>query len=381
MTRKKTPRLPNGYGSIRKLSGARRNPYAVYPPRTQEDQDGRRPYPRALCYVPTWTVGLAVLTAYQAGTYTPGMEHTLLREQPGRIEDRIFADYARIRRTLLDEPEDVAPTFEEVFRLFWADKYETGRQLSPQSRASTMAAFRNCAALHSRPFRDLRPDDLQGVLDGCELKHSSLELIHSLFRQMYRFAEARELCDRDYSRTVSIKRPEDDEHGVPFTEQELAILWEHTDDPAIELAVIMCFFGYRISAYHDMTVNLREGWLQGGNKTEAGRDLRSPIHSAVFELVKRRIRRDGALLTVSPSAFRKSLYGALARAGVAKHTPHDCKHTFSALCERYGVAENDRRRLLGHKIGNVTNDVYGHRGLEELRQEVEKIRPAFLTGK
>jgi hypothetical protein len=29
----------------------------------------------------------------------------------------------------------------------------------------------------------------------------------------------------------------------------------------------------------------------------------------------------------------------------------------------------------------VTNDVYGHRGLEELRQEVEKIRPAFLTGK
>lgn len=32
--KKKYPKLPNGYGSIKKLSGKRRNPYGVYPPAT-----------------------------------------------------------------------------------------------------------------------------------------------------------------------------------------------------------------------------------------------------------------------------------------------------------------------------------------------------------
>ena len=33
--KKKYPKLPNGYGSIKKLSGKRRNPYGVYPPSTE----------------------------------------------------------------------------------------------------------------------------------------------------------------------------------------------------------------------------------------------------------------------------------------------------------------------------------------------------------
>ena len=56
------------------------------------------------------------------------------------------------------------------------------------------------------------------------------------------------------------------------------------------------------------------------------------------------------------------------------HTPHSCCHTFSRLCESYGVREADRRRMLGHSFGNdITNGVYGHRRLEELREQIEKI--------
>ena len=45
------------------------------------------------------------------------------------------------------------------------------------------------------------------------------------------------------------------------------------------------------------------------------------------------------------------------------------------LCEKYQVNENDRKRLLGHSFGNdLTNAVYGHRSLEDLRTEIEKIQ-------
>lgn len=57
------------------------------------------------------------------------------------------------------------------------------------------------------------------------------------------------------------------------------------------------------------------------------------------------------------------------------HTPHSCRHTFSRLCESYGVSEADRKRMMGHSFGNdITNGVYGHRSVEELRAEIEKIK-------
>ena len=38
------------------------------------------------------------------------------------------------------------------------------------------------------------------------------------------------------------------------------------------------------------------------------------------------------------------------------------------------VNEADRKRLMGHSLkGDITNGVYGHRGVEELRREIEKI--------
>ena len=38
------------------------------------------------------------------------------------------------------------------------------------------------------------------------------------------------------------------------------------------------------------------------------------------------------------------------------------------------MREADRRRMLGHSFGNdITNGVYGHRRLEELREQIEKI--------
>lgn len=383
MRKKKPPRLPNGYGQIRKLSGNRRNPYGVYPPQIEEDQDGRRLPVKALCYVPSWTVAFAVLTAYKAGRYTPGMENDIIAEQElNALEspyNGIMADYARIRRSLLNLPEENNPTFSDVFRMYYHEKFETGKEYSKQMKNSIMAGFKNCSPIHDKVFRDLRVDDLQAVVDSCQLKRSSASLISLVIKQVYKYADAHELCDRDYGRFVALKRSDDNEHGVPFSDEELRTLWSHADDPTVEMILIMCYAGYRIEAYQNMTVNLEEGYFLGGNKTDSGKNLQIPIHSATNALVERRIRRDGSIMNISSGRFRKSMYGALNALGIEKHTPHDCKHTFSTLCEKYGVNENDRKRLLGHKIGNITNDVYGHRTLEDLRREIEKIKIPDLS--
>ena len=50
------------------------------------------------------------------------------------------------------------------------------------------------------------------------------------------------------------------------------------------------------------------------------------------------------------------------------------------LCANDIVCVNDRKRMLGHAFnGDITNSVYGHRTVDELRIEIEKIQNPFVT--
>lgn len=66
--RKKYPKLPNSFGTIRYLGDNRRNPFAVHPPAVLDEKTGKPVRPPAICYVDDWIKGFTVLTAYKAGT-------------------------------------------------------------------------------------------------------------------------------------------------------------------------------------------------------------------------------------------------------------------------------------------------------------------------
>lgn len=378
--RKKYPKLPNGYGSIKYLGKGRRNPYAVHPPTKEFTLDGVPKTPKALCYVDDWMKGFAVLTAYHAGNYTPELLQELSElpcDSDTDIIGRILADYSAMKGK---EPETIEKTFSEVYEDFYRYKFERDKSktYSNASKNAIRAAYKNCSALHDKPFRSLRHDDLQNVVDCCPLGYSSLLLISSLFTQMYAYADIYELCDKDYSKHVKINSADDTEHGEAFTEQELRTLWQNKDNDVVEFILIMCYSGYRISAYKTMEVHLQERYFLGGVKTAAGKNRVVPIHSAILPLVRKRIERSGTLLLEATSTFRKEMHVTLKELGIVKHTPHDCRHTFSALCEKFKVYENDRKRMLGHSFkGDITNQIYGHREIEDLRAEIEKIKVCY----
>ncbi len=378
--RKKYPKLPNGYGSIKYLGKGRRNPYAVHPPTTEFTLDGVPKTPKALCYVDDWMKGFAVLTAYHAGNYTPELLQELAElpsDSDTGIIDHILADYSAMKGK---EPGTPEKTFREVYEDFYRYKFERDKSkvYSKSSQYSIRAAFKNCAALHDKPFRSLRHDDLQNVVDCCPLGYGSLELIVMLFNQMYSYADIYELCDKDYSKHVKVNMHDNTKHGKAFTDQELRVLWRHTDNEVIEFLLIMCYSGFRISAYKTLEIHMKERYFLGGVKTAAGKNRIVPIHPAILPLVRKRLKRSGQLLTESPGTFRQKMYTELDKLHLNRHTPHDCRHTFSALCEKYKVHENDRKRMLGHSFGgDITNQVYGHREIEELRHEIEKIKVCY----
>lgn len=374
--RKKYPKLPNGYGSIKYLGAGRRNPYAVHPPTTEFTLDGVPKTPKALCYVDDWLKGFAVLTAYKAGTYTPGMEKSLettLQASDSALLQRILADYSLVKGI---EPTAKGKTFKEIFLEYYKDKFkvEYEHKGKKNMESSMTSAFKNCEMLYDKEFALLVANDLQENLDACPLGYSSLENIKTLYHQMYFYAMKNNLCEKDYSKFVVINKEDDENHGIPFSNEELAILWKNKDDPTVEMLLIMCYSGFRITAYRSLETDLKKNYFKGGIKTKTSKNRIVPIHSAIRGLVRRRLARDGAFLTKTNETFRKDMDAALKRIGTSRHTPHDCRHTFSRLCEEYHVQENDRKRMLGHAFDDITNRVYGHRTLEDLRGEIEKIK-------
>lgn len=385
--RKKYPKLPNSFGSIRYLGKGRRNCYAVHPPATL-DATGKAIRPPAICYVDDYLKGFAVLTAYKAGTYKPGMEKELEiapTTDADALISRILSDYNTFKGTEEKHPETHKLTFSEVYEQFYAWKFPDGTKASYSSMESYKTAYSNCKTLRNRTFEDLKAPDLQDVIDKCALKKQSKAIILTLFKQMYKYAIYSEIVSENKALYVKVNANDDTEHGTPFSDEELQILWNNTDDPEVQLILIMCYSGWRIGEVLKLTTNLEERYFQGGIKTAAGKDRIVPIHPAIYEFAKDKVlTQNGRLCIYSQTQHRNALfYPTLERLGIVgdpKHTPHDCRHTFSALCEKYGVRENDRKRMLGHSFGNdVTNAVYGHRTLEELRAEIEKIKVPFVT--
>lgn len=367
--KKKHPRLPNGYGQIRYIGSGRTLPYAVHPPAKDRDEKGNYIRPHALCYVPDWYTGFAVLTAYHSGQYKPGLELEL-------TYDRADVD-GFIRKIMAHSiyQTTVGTTFEQAYNSFIEFKFgeHAPKQLSKAARIAYEQGWKFLKVLGDRPIASLSVEDLQRVVNDCPLRQATKENIVLTARAVFKYAIQRDMCEKDPARYLVIPAGGEDEHGVPFTDDELTLLWKNKEENAAQLLLMMCYSGFRIGALRTLEINTKDWYFKGGVKTAASRNRIVPIHTCI---------RDIALTArpCSDSAMREQIVKLMKKLKM-NHTPHDCRHTFSALCERYGVNEADRKRLMGHSFGtDITNGIYGHRTIEELRTEIEKIKCVGFCG-
>ena len=185
-------------------------------------------------------------------------------------------------------------------------------------------------------------------------------------KQTFKFALAQDIIEKNPTELLKINIEDDDEHGVPFANDDLKKLWKNRDNDIAQILLIMCYSGYRIGELSVVHVDLSQKCFTGGLKTKTSKERIVPIHSAIYPIISCRIGKYGAIMNMPSQKFRNQMYSYIDSLKMQKHTPHDCRHTFSMLCEEYSVRENDRKRMLGHKIGDITNDIYGHRDLEEM---------------
>lgn len=267
-------------------------------------------------------------------------------------------------------------TFEQVFNLLKADEYP---KMGESLKGTLNAAYKHCSALYKLRYRDIRKQQMQKCIDTCGKSYATQTNIRNLFIHLDRIAFDYLIISRRCSETLTVSTAVPKQKEI-FTDTEIKNLFTLKD---IDPIIFMLYTGFRISEVLLLTgdsVDLEAQTITGGIKTEAGKNRVIPIHQDLLPLVKCHMG-SGFLfypeVTLSLPSRRKALTRrfetAMGEIG-AKHTSHDCRHTFRSKLDSAGANKVCIDLLMGHKSNDVGERVYTHKTIEELRATIALLR-------
>lgn len=374
-------KLPNGYGSVTKLSGNRRKPYLARV---------------TLGWIPDEQTGKCVQNRVPIGTFKTKKEAL-----------QALAEYGA-------NPYDIQNnnlTLAELYQK-WTESYFPTLKSGSSSRTIT-SAWRYCHAIHSMHVKDLRARHIKGIMENGYIipshgKNAGQKVpaspgtksrIKSMFNLMLDYALEYELVDKNYARTFDlsddiIKEKEAATRGhIIFTDAEMQTLWNNVDSLRfVDWILIQCYMGWRpqeLAILKTADVNLDKQYIIGGMKTSAGKNRTVPIHPRIKHLVQKNYEqavelgsqnlfndplavKGGMLITYDKYAgrFAKIMTALKFR---EDHRPHDPRKTFITMAKKAEVDEYVIKRLIGHRITDITENTYTERDIEWLRSELEKM--------
>ena len=370
-------RLPNGFGQITEIKGKNlRNPFRVMVT-VRKDENGK-PICKLLqpvAFFPTYNDAYAALVEYNKNPYDLEMSITM--------------------NELYDK---------------WTDRYFKTLN-SDSSVRNIKLAWSYCSSLYNMKVVDVRTRHLKGCLEEGTKKVKGEDRlatpvmktrIKSVFNMMMDYALEYELIERNYARAFNLsdevikETSTAQQSHIPFTDEEMDLLWEHVDDVQyVDIVVIQCYSAWRpqeIGLIKIENVDLENWTFIGGMKSEAGTERIVPIHSRIRHLVKRKY--DEAISLGSKYLFnctdgttkRSSLkftYGKYRERFIEvrdklnlnpEHRPHDPRMHFTTMAKKYKVDEYAIKYMVGHAISDITEKVYTKRDVEWLKEEIENIK-------
>ena len=339
-------KLPNGFGSVYKLSGNRRRP---------------------------WVVKKSIAGQQKALGYFESREDALA----------YLVDYNR-------DPALLSPsrtTFSEVYALWKAKHFPELR--SESAKKGYVVSYNHCHRLHSMIFVDIRLAHLDQVIDDVRQTgagHPTQKKVRSLLEQLYKYAARYDLVTRDYARYLDIDKLKKKHPKKPFTVRQRNKLWRGVDEMPHEIkhVLMMMYTGCRVGEYRHIRksdVKLRRRVLTiRHSKTDAGAGRMIPIPKKLLPWYEEALQSDGDYICSrqdgsrhSYDSFRRAIFDPVMEHFNFTHTPHETRHTLASMLDSADVNRTVVKLILGHSLEGITERVYTHKSVRELLRAIDRI--------
>lgn len=346
----KHKRLPNGFGQICKLNRNLQNPYRAMV--TTGYKENGKPICKLLepvAYFKTYNEAYQALIEYNNKPYDPKSDITM----------------------------------QELFDLWIKDHFDLSQH--DKYRTSINSCWKKMEPFYNQKVKFVKPIELKTYLENLDVSADYKARLKYELNMLFDYAVSLEIVDRNIARnfelSTSVKKDRKAEikNHIPFTDDELSVLWANKDDEYVSMILIQCYMGWRPQELCNICktdINWKEETVRGGSKTEAGINRLVPIHPAIKRLVisKYKTAEDNKIFKAY-KAYRVNFHKKIKELDLnAEHSPHDCRTTFITNCKKYEVDEYAIKYMVGHAITDITEKVYTRRTLDWLKKELEKIK-------
>ena len=337
MAKKRKRTRGNGEGSIIKLSGNRKRPYAIR-------------------MTVGWTPEGKQIIKYVS-------YHASKTEANAALREYLVNPYC------LDNKDK---TVHELFEM-WSKTAKLGEE----TIRGYKSALNQVQHLHKRKLRDIKVAELKEAI--VPLSPSTQGNVKYLMKHLYMLGMELEIVDKDLSIFLKPEAP-DHKPRKPFTLEQVKQIKEFKH-PRNEITLILLYTGMRITEILEMKrehVNLEERYFYGGKKTPTGKTRFTPIHDEIYPIIEKHYNNGHEFLItykdkpVGYQSFLTNYWKQLKEYLDTDHTPHCTRHTFVTQARKCGLDRDLVKKIVGHSKGDVT-DIYDHSDIEELLAEINKL--------
>lgn len=369
-------RRPNNTGTVVKLSGKRRNPYCA---RVMSDErdiiTGKK---KQIC-IGTFATREEALNALSI--YSLQRSNRVSDEEARSLAPDLFDEIQK-------KTQKRVPTFKEIYDVLYEEEIS---KLSKSARDGYNSWIKKFEPLHDRAINTISLADLQSFFDNTKYGNGLQVHMKVLCSKIFKYAVIHQYIKRDddYTSYIKVAEYKESEKHYSFSVEEIKQL-KQLDTPEAHIILIYIYTGCRASELikidrsnihideycNDDGSEMYISYIFTGSKTEAGKNRVIPIHDDIKQYVINELLRDGKRLIDScyGNIANKSVLPKINDALGAKHTMHDTRKTFATLCQMNHIDIYVRKKVLGHKMNDITFDVYTNESKNILYKEINKIR-------
>ena len=335
-------RNPNGYGSIIKMSGKRRRPYAVRVTAGWA-ADGKQIY-RFLSYHASKSEAIIALAEYNKAPYDLDANNI---------------------------------TFAEIY-----ERYANENTFADSMVKLNKTCFNHSKPLHDIVYKNLRKAHFQGVINTLETTTAKAN-VASFFRKLGNYALENDIIHKDYAQFVVTPSKNRKTKKTPFLAEEVKLFWDHIGNVNAEIMLMLCYSGMRVSELLTLKkdqIKLEENYIITGSKTEAGKDRYIPIHPRIKPILEKHMdnKTEWAIANrfgdkpIRYDSFHAKRWSKLKQQLQFRDelTIHSTRHFFVSELHKLGADKIAVQKIVGHKGDDITDDTYTHISNQLLHETV-----------
>ena len=332
----------NGTGSIYKLKGKRRKPWAIRISYQNETGATKRKY---LGYFETKKEAQEVLFTYNKNPL-------------------LFS----------------GKTFKEIKTLWLSSIKE---KILPETFKNVVISLKHFEILNENKISDIKLFQLQKIFNDMDYSRGYKSNCKSVLNRIFNFALKNDFIDSNKVQFVELGKKNIVVERKIFTRDEINILWQNLKVNNVYIILILIYTGMRIGELLalkvcDIDLNNKVIYIRKSKTSSGIRTI--PIPDKILSLFIENIFYENEYFILSKNltplsymTFKYRFNVLLEKLGIQKHTIHDTRHTFATMLNNADANSTSIIKLIGHSDFSITENVYTHKDVEELRKAINLL--------